>query len=340
MMITQSREDVCRKIVRNKLLLALPLGQVLEIDTYLKEEWGIKLPSDPEKFEKELLKAAGGKLRKDYNTLNDKQADYLISGEPIPPSLEQKFYDLIADEKIAGLIHSKKRTFILDAAALIISLIKNLHVSGPILDIGCSIGYHCGVVGKFAGLEIIGIDSSKKTISEAKRKNKNIAGTMFKATTIENEEFSEKFDLVYAIDSIEIDKANLRLISRTLKPNGIALLINDLEVFTSPEFKKALAMEDLGFGFADVTGGWIGEETGFEAKTVLVLIKGGTHPLPIDLKQQAESYWNNHFKDYANDKTNREDQKTQAYCRAKLANLLDLQLADPTNGPTTPISNL
>lgn len=340
MMITQSREDVCRKIVQNKLLLALPLGQVLEIDTYLKVEWGIKLPSDPEKFEKELLKAAGGKLRKDYNTLNDKQADYLISGEAIPPALEQKFYDLIADEKIAGLIHSKKRTFIMDAAALIISLIKNLNVSGPILDIGCSIGYHCGVVGKFAGLEITGIDSSKKTISEAKRRNKNIAGTMFKATTIENEEFSEKFDLVYAIDSIEIDKANLHLISRTLKPNGIALLINDLEVFTSPEFKKALAMEDLGFGFADVTGGWIGEETGFEAKTVLVLIKGGTHPLPIDLKQQAESYWNNHFKDYANDKTNREDQKTQAYCRAKLANLPDLQPADPTNGSTTPISNL
>ena len=320
-MTEQSREDVCRKIVQDKLLLALPFAQVIAIDTYLKDEWGIKLPPDPEKFEKELLKAAGGKLRKDYNTLNDKQANYLESGEAIPPALEQKFYDLIADEKIAGLIHSKKRTFILDAAALIISLIKNLNVSGPILDIGCSIGYHCGVVGKFAGLEIIGMDSSKKTITEAKRRNKNTAGTTFKATTIENEEFAEKFDLVYAIDSIEINKANLHLISRTLKPNGIALLINDLELFTSPEFKKALAIENLGFGFADVTGGWIGEETGFETKTALVLIKDGTHPLPSDLQQQAESGWDNHFKDYANDKTTRTDQKTQAYCRAKLAKL-------------------
>ena len=171
-MTEQSREDVCRKIVQDKLLLALPFAQVIAIDTYLKDEWSIKLPPDPEKFEKELLKAAGGKLRKDYNTLNDKQANYLESGEAIPPALEQKFYDLIADEKIAGLIHSKKRTFILDAAALIISLIKNLTVSGPILDIGCSIGYHCGVVGKFARLDITGIDSSKKTISEAKRRNK------------------------------------------------------------------------------------------------------------------------------------------------------------------------
>lgn len=339
-MIIQSREEVCRKIVQDKFLLALPLEQMIAVDTYLKEEWGIKLPSDPDKFEKELLKAAGGKLRKDYNTLNDKQADYLNSGEPVPPELEQKFYDLIADEKIAGLIHSKKRTFIIDAAALIISLIKNLNISGPVLDIGCSIGYHCGVVAKFAGLEIIGIDSSKKTISEAKRRNKNTAGIIFKATTIENEEFAEKFDLVCAIDSIEIDKANLTLISKTLQPNGIALLINDLEVFTSSEFKKALAIEDLGFGFADVTGGWIGEETGFEAKAVLVLIKGGSHPLPIDFKHQAESGWDNHFKDYANDKTNNKDQKTQAYCRAKLANLQDLQLADPTNGPTPPISNL
>ena len=320
-MITQSREEVCRKIVKDKQLLALTFAQVMAIDTYLKEEWGIKLPSDPKKFEKELIKAAGGKLRKDYNTLNNKQAEYLISGEPVPPALEQKFYDLIADEKIAGLIHSKKRTFILDAAALIISLIKNLHVSGPILDIGCSIGYHCGVVGKFAGLEIVGIDSSKITISEANRRNKTTAGTTFKATTIENEEFEEKFDLVYAIDSIEINKANLHLISRTLKPNGIALLIDDLQAFTSAEFKKALTIENLGFGFADVTGGWIGEETGFEGKTVLVLIKGGTQPLPSDLQQQAESYWDNHFKDYANDKTNREDRKSQAYCRAKLANL-------------------
>ena len=33
-MTEQSREKVCRKIVQDKLLLALPLGQVLEIDTY------------------------------------------------------------------------------------------------------------------------------------------------------------------------------------------------------------------------------------------------------------------------------------------------------------------
>lgn len=71
-----------------------------------------------------------------------------------------------------------------------------------------------------------------------------------------------------------------------------------------------------------------------------MLIKGGTHSLPIDLKQQAESGWDNHFKDYANDKTTREDQKTQAYCRAKLANLQELQPVDPTNGPNNPILNL
>lgn len=339
-MTEQSREDVCKKVMQNKLLLALPLDQVMEIDTYLKKDWGIRLPSDPEKFEKELLKAAGSKLRKEYNSLYGKQENYLLSGEPIPSALEQKFYDLIADEKIAGLIHSKKRTFILDAAALIVWLIKNLNISGPILDIGCSIGYHCGVVGKFTGFEITGIDSSKKSISEAIRRNKNIAGTIFKATTIENEEFVEKFDFTYAIDSIEINKANLHLIFKSLKPNGIALLIDDLDVFTSSEFKKTLASENLGFGFADVTGGWIGEETGFEAKTVLVLIKGGNHSLPIDLKQQAESGWDNHFKDYANDKTTREDQKTQAYCRAKLANLQELQPVDPTNGPNNPILNL
>ena len=97
-MTEQSREDGCRKIVQDKQLLALPFAQVIAIDTYLKEEWGIKLPSDPRNFEKELLKAAGGKLRKDYNTLNEKQADYLESEEAIPPALEQKFYDLIADE--------------------------------------------------------------------------------------------------------------------------------------------------------------------------------------------------------------------------------------------------
>ena len=315
-----SREQICRKINQDKLLLALTFKEVSAIDTYFKQVWGIQSPITPQKFDKALLKAAGKVLFNKYDGLNDQRAEYLLHDESIPFNLEKKFYDLIADEKLAGLIHSKKRTFILDAAALIISLIKNLKITGPILDIGCSIGYHCGLISKFTGLEVLGIDISKKSIAEAKRRTSKVtSGLKFKATTIDKNDFAKKIDFVCSIDSIEIDQKNIRLISKALKPNGIALLIDDLPMFDNVELKKVLIKEKLGFGFADITGGWTGDENGFDSKIALILIKGGSKPLPRNYLQQAKSAWSDYFIDFANDKNTREDKKTQAYCRAKLA---------------------
>ena len=319
-MSESSREQICRKINQDILLLALTFKEVSAIDSYFKQVWGIQSPIAPQKFDKALLKAAGKVLFNKYDDLNEQRLEYLLQDESIPFTLEKKFYDLISDEKLAGLIHSKKRTFILDAAALIISLIKSLKIIGPILDVGCSIGYHCGLISKFTGLEVLGIDISKKSINEAKRRTpKDTSKLKFKATTIEKGDFAKEFDFIYSIDSIEIDKKNIHLISRALKPNGIALLIDDSPMFNNVDLKKVLIKEKLGFGFADITGGWTGEENGWQSKIALILIKGGAKPLPSNFQRQAEFAWDNYFKEFANNKNTREDKKTQAYCKANLA---------------------
>jgi hypothetical protein len=71
----------------------------------------------------------------------------------------------------------------------------------------------------------------------------------------------------------------------------------------------------MGWGLADVVGGWVGEERDYEAGSVLVLIKGGTLSLPEDVVEQATSAWNDHFKDYTNNSQTPAPEKTQAFCR-------------------------
>jgi hypothetical protein len=71
----------------------------------------------------------------------------------------------------------------------------------------------------------------------------------------------------------------------------------------------------LGWGFSDVVGGWVGEERGYEAGPVLVLVKDGSLGIPADFVEQAESFWSEHFQKYANSTTTPWHEKTQSYCR-------------------------
>ena len=47
-----SREQICRKINQDKLLLALTFKEVSAIDSYFKQVWGIQSPIAPQKFDK------------------------------------------------------------------------------------------------------------------------------------------------------------------------------------------------------------------------------------------------------------------------------------------------
>jgi len=309
-----NRIDICKKMNANKRGIGLPLSVVRDVDSYLNLEWGIRPPLDPDVWDEGLLQIAGPDLFNRFQYLNDKQAKFKYQGKNIPTDLEQKFYNLISDSRISGFIHSAKRVHILDSAVFILNLIDKLSVSGRILDIGCNIGYHAILLGKKTGLEVLGIDINGCSIDVANKKSPNINQIKFETKSIESCRFDGVFDLVYSIDSIEITKNTISCISNSLKPNGVAVLIGGSLVGSQEEYKKNLLDADLGFGFADITGGWLGLGRSFEANSVLVLVKGGGAPLPYDLQFQTESGWE-YFKEYANTPSVPWDEKTQSYFR-------------------------
>jgi 2-polyprenyl-3-methyl-5-hydroxy-6-metoxy-1,4-benzoquinol methylase len=310
------REVKCREMADDKCRLGLPLQAVTGIDQYLRTEWGIVPPTNPAVWDKQLARIAGTDLHSRFRYLHDKQASYLLRGKEPPRETVARFYDLISDDRISGFIHSQKRAYILDAAALLVYLIPQLEIAGPVLDVGCHIGYHAILIGRQTGREVVGIDKSVVAIQVAKRKTPPSLNVRFDTTPLKTDTLKERFDFVYAVDSTIPTGDNLVALSQVLRPNGVLILAHAFDAFADSSFARNLLAAGLGFGFADVTGGWIGEGRGFSDTTVVVLIKGTNTPLPQDFRQEIEQGWN-FFKEYANDPTTPWDEKTQAFFRGK-----------------------
>jgi SAM-dependent methyltransferase len=250
-------------------------------------------------------------------SLIDRQAGYINRGMEIPKELETKFYDLIADERISGFIHSQKRIYILDVSVLLIALVSYFKIEGEIMDIGCHIGYHPIIVAKDTGKRIYGIDKSLESIAAANRKKPEDLEITLEAKSLESDFPKEAFEMIVSVDSISPTRYNLNKIASLLKSNGVLVLIDDFLNFDSLKFRNAANAAGLGFGLADVVGGLLGAERHFECKSVLVLLKGYNRPIPNNLREDIETGWE-FFEPYANQPSTPLDRKTQAYFRAKI----------------------
>jgi SAM-dependent methyltransferase len=315
-MVEKEREGWCKRAAGDKRRLGLPLSSVRAFDDYLRAEWKIAPPASPDVWDEQLAEIAGAELFARFRYLHDKQASCISRGKQAPGETVRRFYDLIADERISGFVHSQKRAYILDAAALLVYLVTGLEVAGLVLDVGCHVGYHAILLGSETGREVQGIDLSAPAIEAARRKTPAGINVRFDTTPLDAEPFRERFEFVYAFDSVDPTPRNLASLSRVLKPNGVLMLADDFGSFADDRFREGVAAAGLGYGLADVTGGWIGEGRGFESTAVLVLIKGTARPLPQVLRRQVEEGWEL-FKDYANDPATPWDEKTQAYFRGK-----------------------
>jgi SAM-dependent methyltransferase len=258
-------------------------------------------------------------------SLINRQAGYLNRGKKIPKDFETHFYDLIADERISGFIHSQKRIYILDVSVLLIALVSCFKIEGEIMDIGCHIGYHPIIVAEDTGKRIYGIDRSVEGIAAANRKKPKSLDITFEAKSLESGFLEESFEMIVSVDSVSPTRYNLNKIASLLKSNGVLVLIDDFPNVDSLKFRNAANAAGLGFGLADVVGGLLGAERHFECKSVLVLLKGYNRPIPKNLREVIETGWEL-FKPYANQPSTPLDRKTQAYCRAKI-------MEYPTNSP-------
>jgi hypothetical protein len=124
---------------------------------------------------------------------------------------------------------------------------------------------------------------------------------------------SARFDLVIAIDGMPQEAAKmgpyLRGLSELLNPAGIAVVVSsywknaDVEVT-----RRQLRQARLGFGYADVVGGYGNVPPRFEASGFLVFLKGGTRQLPRQFRTLMESEWRR-FQVYANAPETARDEK-------------------------------
>jgi SAM-dependent methyltransferase len=312
----QEREVVCKQLMAEKRLLGLPIDDVSRIDGYLRSQWGISPPVAPHDWDKVFAQIAGPNLYQRFKYLHDKQASFLKRKMAIPSEISRRFYDLVADERISGFIHSQKRSYILDTAVLLISLISHLKVTNRILDIGCHIGYHPILLALETGCGLHGIDRSEVAIEFAKRKSPAGLDISFMAGSFPGDLPSESFELVFAIDSVLPTAENITKLASLLQSDGVLILVGDYYEFDNLAFRQALGKADLGFGLADIVGGWIGEERGYNSASAFLLIKGSANQLPEDFENQVTAGWD-FFRNYANAEGTDWDRKTQAYCRSQ-----------------------
>ena len=142
MISVATREERCRHAVADKRRLGLGLEDVRRIDAFFQRECGIVPPLPPSTWKQKLRRLAGPQFAATYRSVHDEYAGFLEAGAEIPLPLQTEFYDVLADKRIAGHIHSQKRTEILDAGCFLLFLIRLLEITGPILDVGCHTGHH------------------------------------------------------------------------------------------------------------------------------------------------------------------------------------------------------
>ena len=316
-MTESDRQSICERIATDKRRLGLPLADVRRVDEYLADQWGITMPLPPEQWRKRLVKLAGRELAAAFTELHDEQAALFAAEAPVPEALETAFYEVIADPRISGLVHSQKRTEILDAACLLLHLIRELCITGPVLDVGCHVGYHACLLSKEARLPVHGIDLSARAIEAARANAVAQPGLTFSTTSLDHPGFAQHFEMIYAVRSLDFDRQAAARVAAALQPGGVALIMPQDPPSASRRARSGVLAAGFGWGFSDVVGGWIGEDRGYMAGPVFVLIKGGDRDIPADFVESAQAIWNEHFRPFANDPGTPWAEKTQAYSRAK-----------------------
>lgn len=314
-MTASERLELCDRVTGDKRSFGLSLDDVRRIDDWLRNTWHISPPLPLSEIDHAVERATSRSVYRKYQKLHNEQADYLSAGEPIPEAIETAFYDIIADPRLSGIIHSQKRTMILDSGCLLVHLVRALAISGPAIDIGCHVGYHAALLTSETAIPVHGVDRSSRAIAIAKTRTPPQSRLTFDTASLESPQFQEAFELVYAVRSLPLTPDAVAEAARLLKPGGIAVIFPPEPPDDDHSTITAINDYGLGFAFGDIVGGWLGEGRGFGAGLVTAFVKGANRPMPLDALARAQDAWGNHFKDYANSPQTPEEEKTQAYCR-------------------------
>ncbi len=292
----------------------LTRDEVAQVQQILADPWGIKSPQTPAEWTARI-KSLPQDIKRQYQDLLNAQLRYAEKGKGIPADLERRWYELLGNQPLSGIVHSRKYPFILDSAAAVIDSYRHCGFSGPILDIGCHVGYHLDIYERLLDTDVIGIEISATAVATAKAHFVSRPRIEVIQGDIEKVQIPE-CKLISCVDAYPTNQAGLTAflarIAKGLPSDGVVVLIGGIGSMKRGEVTKACKHVGLGMVLHDVIGGWVGDLGQYQGNAVLALSRD-REPVPKDL----HIGWSEGFPEYANNPSTPWHEQTQAFFRSK-----------------------
>lgn len=235
---------------------------------------------------------------------------------------EREMFRLLAHPGLFAFAAAARRHYILDGVALSIGVLRHFELGGPVLDAGCHIGVSTNILAKLTANKITGLDPVGAAIDSAKKLSANLPNVEFVRGMLPWRS-AMQFDLVVCQDVLHHVGQNshpgiIASLGDLVREGGFVILSADDVI--DPEWlnrnSPALQKARLGYVDSDVLGGFGGNPAQFRAATAVLLRKGETTPVPMDLASVSARDWDGYFKDFANAPGRLAREKTQAFERS------------------------
>jgi hypothetical protein len=312
--ILERREAALIGLGECKPNIAVSLDEVRQIDEALKSRWKIDFTETKSTLLEALEELTEGDVRsRVLAAYKADQASVRRGADAVC------MYEAMTDAQICGLVTSCRRHYLLDSIAMACSLYRLLQLSGPILDIGCHVGVAPDVLARQLGISVVGLEPVGSAVQAGAVRLGSTSGVTIVHGAIPWQT-EQRFQLVTAIDCLPGNAGDravfLNGLSQLLDDGGIAMVVSATWVDANvPILRRQLDAAGLGFGFADVVGGYGGMPTSYLVEGCVCLIKNGKRSFPRMVSSAMQSEWSL-FQSYANAPTTPIREKTQAFMRA------------------------
>ena len=299
---------------------------LLLLDAELREAWGIDVGSIEEPgWWKRLERDCPSELVARFREAHEVYSEAEIDGGLQTELAERAFFDLVADDRLLGRVHSHRRPVIIDCAVAVDDLVLGGGIAGPVLDVGCHAGYLSAWWARHESLEVVGCDLCVPALELGRRQCDRLGRAV---ELVEGDLLPDgdegRFELIVAVDVLpEEIEGGLRGLERLvsgLSDNGWLMLSTGhrLDVAWSPleRVRRRLAELELGFVVAGCLGGVVSPEQEPLGQNMFVFRRGGGGGLPEDCVEQARHDWTG-FLEHAGDPDVPDREKTVAWYRAR-----------------------
>jgi SAM-dependent methyltransferase len=283
---------------------------LLRLDAELREAWGIDVGSLEdaawwEQLERECLAGLVDRFREVHAAYVSAE----VGGGAASRRVEREFFDLVADERLLGRVHSHRRAVIIDTAAMVDDLVASEQISGPLLDVGCHAGYLSAWWARHDGLEVVGSDVSLRALELGRRRSAELGrGVELVEADLLPEGDEGRFELIVAVDvlpeEIEGGLAGLERLAAGLVEGGWLVFSTGhrLDVAWNPLERVERKLAELGLGCVEAgcLGGVVSESQEPLGQSVFVMRRGDTREWPEACVEESQHDWPG-FLEYAAD---------------------------------------